>query len=316
MKKIYFLVFLQVLCMSVMADEMAKIVLSRPFHQSAAVAAIMAGGKNSSMYKHYLELDGQFLGNILLPTMHYLEFKVRPGEHTIIGYAGTQGPEDVKAMGPSYSYSLMVEAGKIYRLSVDEIKMTIREIDEKQWGKELKAKYPVNYLATYTLQDEVIYDFNGRAVASTTRPEVVNQTQQQVIVQQVSSTAALQISAISIATPFAEVSASSVLAVYKNEFGKYEMPEKDETFPYVAVRVRLQGEPNLIRLAKQNLTLYLGQMFQTEQTVTSYDNMVLFLIPSGAKNIYLTCGDGCERQLIYSGRLQANKIYDGVVEVR
>mgnify|MGYP003296381419 CR=1 FL=1 len=197
------------------------------------------------------------------------------------------------------------------------MKFSITAIDQTQWEKELKAQFPVNYITTLTLKDEVFYDATGRAIASTTRPEVVNQFQQQVVVQQVSSTAApLQISTITIATPFAEVPASSVLAVYKNEFGKYEMPEKDETFPYVAVRVRLQGEPNLIRLAKQNLTLYLGQMFQIEQTVTSYDNMVLFLIPSGAKNIYLTCGDGCERQLIYSGRLQANKIYDGVVEVK
>ena len=127
---------------------------------------------------------------------------------------------------------------------------------------------------------------------------------------------ALAISAISTTTPFEVQAASSVLAIYKNEFGKYEMPEKDETFPYTVFRVRLQGAPNLVRLAKQTLMLNLGQMFQTEQTVTSYNNMILFLIPSGAKNVYLTCGDGCEQQLIYSGRLSANKIYDGVIEVQ
>lgn len=314
-KNIFCFVLSLLLCLPIMADDMAKIVLLRPYHQSAAVSAILVGGKNPMMYKHYFDIDGQFLGNIVLPTMHYFEFKVQPGEHTIIGYAGTQSPEDVKDLGPSYSYTLTVEAGNIYRLSIDEVKMTIREIGEKEWKKELSGKLPVNYLATYTIQNDVVYDSNGRAVASSTHPEIV--MGQQVLVQSAaSSNTTLQINAITITTPFAEVSASSVLAIYKNEFGKYEMPEKDETFPYVAIRVKLQGAPNLIRLAKQNLTLNLGQMFQTEQTVTSYDNMILFLIPAGAKNIYLTCGDGCERQLIYSGSLQANRIYDGVVSVK
>lgn len=294
---------------------MAKIVLLRPYQSAKAVGRILFGGKNYVMYKHYFDIDGQFLGNICLPSMSYIEIKVQPGQHSIIGYAGTQSPEDVKEEGQKYSYTLNAEAGAKYYLLVDEIQLNIEAIDEKQWKKELNAKFPVNHIATYTLQDEVFYDSNGRAVASTTRPEVVA-GQQIGFIQQSNVSSNTQINAISVVTPFAEVSASSVLAIYKNEFGKYEMPEKDETFPYVAIRVKLQGTPNLVRLAKQNLTLNLGQMFQTEQTVTSYDNMILFLIPAGAKNVYLTCGDGCERQLIYSGSLQANKIYDGVITVK
>lgn len=131
----------------------------------------------------------------------------------------------------------------------------------------------------------------------------------------VSSPVMTYIQSITVVAPFDAQSTSSVLASYNNEFGKYEMPEKDETFPYVAVRVKLQGLPSAIRLAKQLLMLNLGQMFQTEQTITSYDNMIIYLIPVGVRNIYLTCGDGCERQLIYSGRLEANRIYDGVISV-
>lgn len=215
-----------------------------------------------------------------------------------------------------------------------DIDMTIRVLDANddvvksfKYEKHKKMFMGLYYggdaaVCVVKVMREILSDFRADLL-----PEVANidrqlaavqqsSTQQQVIIQQVGGSAAPQINAISITTPFAEQGASSVLAVYKNEFGKYEMPEKDDSFPYVAIRVKLQGDPNLIRLAKQTLTLNLGQMFQTEQTVTSYDNMILFLIPAGAKNVYLTCGDGCERQMIYSGGLHANKIYDGVIMVK
>lgn len=294
-------------------EATSKIVLLRPYDFGAAMGAVY-GGKKYYAFDHFIDIDGQFFGN--LASMTYYEIMVVPGTHTIIGYVGQQGPDAARSEGQKYSLALNTEANKTYYVCIAEKKMTISLINEKQWNKEIGKAYPVKWISKVTLKDEVFYDANGKAIASTTRPEVVNQAQQQVIVQQVGGTTAPQISGITITTPFAEVSASSVLAIYKNEFGKYEMPEKDETFPYVAIRVKLQGAPNLIRLAKQNLTLNLGQMFQTEQTVTSYDNMILFLIPAGAKNIYLTCGDGCERQLIYSGSLQANRIYDGVVSVK
>lgn len=214
-----------------------------------------------------------------------------------------------------------------------DIDMTIRILDVNddviksfKYSKHKKMFMGLYYggdasVCTVKVLREILADFRADLLPEVDSIDsqlkaVQQSSSQQVIVQQVGGTAAPQISGITITTPFAEVSASSVLAIYKNEFGKYEMPEKDETFPYVAIRVKLQGAPNLIRLAKQNLTLNLGQMFQTEQTVTSYDNMILFLIPAGAKNIYLTCGDGCERQMIYSGSLQANRIYDGVVTIK
>lgn len=294
-------------------EATSKIVLLRPYDFGAAMGAVY-GGKKYYAFDHFIDIDGQFFGN--LASMAYYEIMVVPGTHTIIGYVGQQGPDIARSEGQKYSLALSTEANKTYYVSVAEKKMTISLINEKQWKKEIGKAYPVKWISKVTLKDEVFYDANGKAIASTTRPEVVNQAQQQVIIQQVGGSAAPQINAISIITPFAEQGASSVLAVYKNEFGKYEMPEKDDSFPYVAIRIKLQGDPNLIRLAKQTLTLNLGQMFQTEQTVTSYDNMILFLIPAGAKNVYLTCGDGCERQMIYSGGLHANKIYDGVIMVK
>lgn len=117
-----------------------------------------------------------------------------------------------------------------------------------------------------------------------------------------------------VTTPFDLTPMSSVLVSYKNIFGKYEMPDKDETFPYVVIRVTLTGDSKLVRLAKQSLSLDLGQSYITEQTVPIEDK-ILFLVPIGVKSIYLTDGNG-QRQLIYSGRLIPNTIYDGVIEVK
>lgn len=126
--------------------------------------------------------------------------------------------------------------------------------------------------------------------------------------------AAQYISSVTITTPVDLTPMSSVLVSYKNIFGKYEMPDLDVTFPYVVIRVKLTGAPNLIRLAKQSLSLDLGQAYIVEQTVPQEDK-ILFLVPTGVKNIYLTDGNG-QRQLLYSGRLQPNTIYDGTVEVK
>lgn len=117
-----------------------------------------------------------------------------------------------------------------------------------------------------------------------------------------------------VTTPFDLTPMSSVLVSYKNIFGKYEMPDKDETFPYVVIRVTLTGDSKLVRLAKQSLALDLGQAYITEQTVPIEDK-ILFLVPIGVKSVYLTDGNG-QRQLIYSGRLIPNTIYDGVIKVQ
>ena len=125
-----------------------------------------------------------------------------------------------------------------------------------------------------------------------------------------------EINSIEIVNAFSVVENSSVLSLYNNEFGKLVMPDKDESFPYALFRVSIQGDKNQVRMAKQHLMLDMGQLFQTEKTVTSYNNIVLFLVPNNARNIYITCGDGCEKQLIYSGRLESNKIYDGLIEIK
>lgn len=122
------------------------------------------------------------------------------------------------------------------------------------------------------------------------------------------------INTLTIATPFNLTPASSVLVSYKNIFGKYEMPDKDVRFPYVVIRVTLSGSSQLVHTAKQSLALDLGQSYITEQTVPMEDK-ILFLVPTGVKSIYLTDGNG-QRQLIYSGRLVPNTIYDGVIKVQ
>ncbi|MCQ2346438.1 MAG: hypothetical protein MJZ92_00735, partial [Paludibacteraceae bacterium] len=81
-------------------------------------------------------------------------------------------------------------------------------------------------------------------------------------------------------------------------------------------RVRLIGDPNTIRIAKQTLRLYLGQMYATQAMVTNYSNQILFLIPVGVRHVYLDCGDGCPQQILFDGPLHYNKIYDGIVEIK
>ena len=103
------------------------------------------------------------------------------------------------------------------------------------------------------------------------------------------------------------VSASSALTQYNNQFGQFNMPDKDDSFPYVVVCMNLAGD---VKAAKAALNLDLGTMQTVESTNRDMENKILFLIPSSAKNIYLTCGDGCEKQLLWNrGKLQSNKVY-------
>lgn len=109
----------------------------------------------------------------------------------------------------------------------------------------------------------------------------------------------------------------SVLAIYKNEFGKYEKPLLDDPFRYAVIRVEMDStmnEHDVIK-AKEMLNLYLGYMHQVHDVYKGNNNEILFLVPSGIRNVYMDCGEGCLRQVLFEGgeALVSNAVYYGRV---
>ena len=64
--------------------------------------------------------------------------------------------------------------------------------------------------------------------------------------------------------PFQEISSTTVLDAYGDKFAKWQKPALDDTFPFVLIRVGLDGSTEEIAQAKQMLGL----------------NLVLRLIPN------------------------------------
>lgn len=120
---------------------------------------------------------------------------------------------------------------------------------------------------------------------------------------------------LTITRAFQAIPNSSVLAQYKNQFGKWEKPDLDDTFPYAVIRVGLDGGAVDVQEAKKKLNLYLGQMTAVEAVYKDITNELLFLVPSRARTIYMECGDGCSRQLLIDGTipLRSNTVYYGRV---
>ena len=119
---------------------------------------------------------------------------------------------------------------------------------------------------------------------------------------------------LKITRTFAAIPNSSVSALYKNEFGKWEKPLLDDTFPYVLIRVGLEGNEREVTAAKQKLGLYLGRLHMPLEKLTDKPNELLFLIPVGAGHVEIQCGDGCTNQTIIDlPRLQSNMVYYGKV---
>lgn len=113
---------------------------------------------------------------------------------------------------------------------------------------------------------------------------------------------------------FEAVPYSVVSAQYKNEFGKWEKPLLDDTFPYALIRIGLEGNVREVSAAKQKLGLYMGRMYMPLDKVTDKPNELLFLVPAGAGHIEIQCGDGCKNQVIIDlHRLRSNTIYYGKV---
>ncbi len=120
---------------------------------------------------------------------------------------------------------------------------------------------------------------------------------------------------LTITKEFAQVPMASVLAMYKNQFGKWEKPDLDDTFPYVVIRVGLDGDGREVQAAKKQLNLYLGQMTAVESVYKDNSNELLFLIPVRSRNIKMDCGDGCDRVTLMDGSvpLRSNTVYYGRV---
>lgn len=114
--------------------------------------------------------------------------------------------------------------------------------------------------------------------------------------------------------PFRLIPASCVTAMYKNQFGKWEKPLLDDTFPYTVIRVALEGNEKEVLAAMEKIGLYLGTQRMVLDKCTDIENEILFLIPAGAGHVEITCGNGCEKQLILDlPRLNSNQVYFGKV---
>ena len=119
---------------------------------------------------------------------------------------------------------------------------------------------------------------------------------------------------LTVTQEFTLVPNSSVLAMYKNQFGKWEKPDLDDTFPYAVIRMRLEGNAREVTMAKQRLTLYLGTQTAVMDRYAQNSNELLFLVPARRPTIYIDCGDGCDKVLLMENQqLQSNRVYDGVV---
>ena len=103
---------------------------------------------------------------------------------------------------------------------------------------------------------------------------------------------------------------ASAIAMFKNQFGKWEKPDLDDTFPYAVIRMRLEGNEIEVKKAKERLTLYMGQLTTIVDRYVESSNEILFLVPARRPSIYIDCGDGCEQVLLIENQqLRSNGVY-------
>ena len=103
---------------------------------------------------------------------------------------------------------------------------------------------------------------------------------------------------------------ASAVVMFKNQFGKWEKPDLNDTFPYAVIRMRLEGNETEVRKAKERLTLYMGQLTAVVDRYTENSNEILFLVPARRPSIYIDCGDGCEQVLLIENQqLRSNGVY-------
>ena len=114
--------------------------------------------------------------------------------------------------------------------------------------------------------------------------------------------------------PFQEVANTTVLDAYGDKFARWQKPALDDTFPFVLIRIGLDGSTYEITQAKQMLGLDMGTQTAVEAIDRSANDELLFLIPKRARRVEITCGDGCAAQTIVANiALTSNKVYYGRV---
>ena len=105
------------------------------------------------------------------------------------------------------------------------------------------------------------------------------------------------------------------LDVYRNQFGEFERVGADEPFPYAVIRVGLDGTPEEIKEAKQRLSFQLGRVTSVETVFKDARNELLFLVPTRARNIQMSCDGECLPQMMFDSLvvLQPNTVFYGRV---
>jgi formylglycine-generating enzyme required for sulfatase activity len=123
---------------------------------------------------------------------------------------------------------------------------------------------------------------------------------------------------LEIVQSFRKIENSSAVVLYHNQFGQYEKPQMDDSFPYAVVRVLLEGNVHEVTAAKKMLGIYTGVLSQgLKASYLDFENEILFLVPSSSGHVELSCGDGCARQTILElPKLESNALYMGKVHYR
>ena len=105
------------------------------------------------------------------------------------------------------------------------------------------------------------------------------------------------------------------LDVYRNQFGKWEVKDPSENFPYAVIRVGLDGTPEEVKEAKERLSFQLGRVTSVETVFKDARNELLFLVPVRARNIQMSCDGECLPQMMFDSLvvLQPNTVFYGRV---
>ncbi len=103
--------------------------------------------------------------------------------------------------------------------------------------------------------------------------------------------------------------------VYRNQFGAWEKPGAEDPFPYVVIRIGLDGNSRDIEDAKERLNISLGRVVKVESVFKEARNELLFLIPSRARYIEMQCNGECLPQMMFDSlvNLQSNTVFYGRV---
>lgn len=122
---------------------------------------------------------------------------------------------------------------------------------------------------------------------------------------------------ITITRAFQLMPNASVMTIYKNQFAKWWVGNPDDTFPYVLIRIGLDGNEQEVQNAKNLLTLDLGPRHEVATVFKEVSNELLFLIPVAAPFVKLDYGDISQRKTLLDASVgfKSNTIYYGRVHL-